>query len=96
VRSRPDIRIIPFAVSEFGTLGGHATAFLTALAKQVASSRVASWCRKVSLAVHVAQADNVLREIESEIQTVYNMYRVKHVVVSRPSLLCLWSYFRMG
>jgi hypothetical protein len=25
VRSRPDIRFIPFAVTEFGTLGGHAT-----------------------------------------------------------------------
>jgi hypothetical protein len=31
VRSHPDI--IPFAVTEFGTLGGHATAFLTELAK---------------------------------------------------------------
>jgi hypothetical protein len=26
VRSRPDIRFIPFAVTEFGTLGGHTTA----------------------------------------------------------------------
>jgi hypothetical protein len=26
VRSRPDIRFIPFAVTEFGTLGGHGTA----------------------------------------------------------------------
>jgi hypothetical protein len=33
VRSRPDIRFIPFAVTEFGTLGGHATAFSTELAK---------------------------------------------------------------
>jgi hypothetical protein len=33
VRSRPDIRFIPFAVTELGTLGGHATAFLTELAK---------------------------------------------------------------
>jgi hypothetical protein len=32
VRSRPDIRFIPFAVTEFGTLGGHATTFLTELA----------------------------------------------------------------
>jgi hypothetical protein len=39
VRSRPDIRIIPFAVTEFGTLGGHATAFLTELAKHVAASK---------------------------------------------------------
>jgi hypothetical protein len=29
MRSRPDIRFIPFAVTEFGTLGGYATAFLT-------------------------------------------------------------------
>jgi hypothetical protein len=33
VRSRPDIRFIPFVVTDFGTLGGHATAFLTELAK---------------------------------------------------------------
>jgi hypothetical protein len=33
VRSRPDIRFIPFVVTEFGTLGGHATAFLTELTK---------------------------------------------------------------
>jgi hypothetical protein len=33
VRSRPDIRFIPFAITEFGTLGGHSTAFLTELAK---------------------------------------------------------------
>jgi hypothetical protein len=33
LRNRPDIRFIPFAVTEFGTLGGHATAFLTELAK---------------------------------------------------------------
>jgi hypothetical protein len=32
-RSRPDIRLISFAITEFGTLGGHATAFLTELAK---------------------------------------------------------------
>jgi hypothetical protein len=30
VRSRPDIRFIPFAVTEFGTLGSNATAFSTA------------------------------------------------------------------
>jgi hypothetical protein len=39
VRSRPDIRFIPFAVMKFGTLNGHATAFLTELAKQVAASK---------------------------------------------------------
>jgi hypothetical protein len=68
VRSRPDIRFIPFAVTEFGALGGHATAFLTELAKQAAASEgmhvgklSASWRRKVSLAVHVAHADNALR-----------------------------------
>jgi hypothetical protein len=31
VRRRPDIRFIPFAVTDFGTLGGHATAFFTEL-----------------------------------------------------------------
>jgi hypothetical protein len=39
VRSRPDIRFIPVAVTEFGTLGGHATAFLTELAKPAAASK---------------------------------------------------------
>jgi hypothetical protein len=33
VRSRPDIRFIPFAITKFGTIGGHATAFLMELAK---------------------------------------------------------------
>jgi hypothetical protein len=68
VRSRPDIRFIPFAVPEFGALGGHATALLTELAKQAAPSNgihvgklLAYWRRNVSLAVHVAHADNVLR-----------------------------------
>jgi hypothetical protein len=68
VRSRPDIRFIPFAVTEFGTLGGHATAFFTELAKQTAAAKgmhvgklLASWRRKVSLAVHVVHADSVLR-----------------------------------
>jgi hypothetical protein len=67
VRSRPDIRFIPFAVTEFGTLGGHVTAFLTELAKQPATSKgmhvgklLASWPRKVSLSVLAAHADNVL------------------------------------
>jgi hypothetical protein len=72
VRSRPDISFIPFAVTESGTLGGHATAFLTELAKQAAASKgmhvgnlLASWRRKVSLAVHVAHEDNVLRGLSS-------------------------------
>jgi hypothetical protein len=69
VRSRPDIRFIPFAVIEFGSLGGHATAFLTDLA--AASKRMhvgklsASLRRKFSLVVHVAQADNVLRRLSA-------------------------------
>jgi hypothetical protein len=70
--SRPDIRFIPFAITEFGTLGGHATAFLTELAKQVAASKgmhvgklLASWCRKVSLAVHVARVNNVLSALSA-------------------------------
>jgi hypothetical protein len=68
VRSRPDIRFISFGVAEFGTLGGHATAFLTELAKQATASKgmhvgkfLASWRRKVSLAIHVAHAENALR-----------------------------------
>jgi hypothetical protein len=32
-RSQPDIRFVPFAVTEFSALSGHATAFLTQLAK---------------------------------------------------------------
>jgi hypothetical protein len=39
VRNRPDIHFIPFAVTEFGTLDGHATAFLTELARQAAASK---------------------------------------------------------
>jgi hypothetical protein len=75
VRSRPDIRFIPFerfAVSEFGTLGGHAMTFLTGLAKRAAASKgmhmgslFACWRRKVSLAVHVAHADNDLRGLSA-------------------------------
>jgi hypothetical protein len=68
VRSRPDVRFIHFAVTEFGTLGGHATAFLTELDKKAAASKgmnvgklLASCRRNVSLAVHIAHADNVLR-----------------------------------
>jgi hypothetical protein len=72
VRSRPDIRFIPFVVTEFGTLGGHATACLTELAKQATASKgmhvgklLASWRRNVSLAVHIAHADNVLRGLSA-------------------------------
>jgi hypothetical protein len=72
VRSRPDIRFILVAVTEFGTLGGHATAFLTDLAKRAAASKgmhvgklFAFWRRKVSLAVHVDHADNVLRGLSA-------------------------------
>jgi hypothetical protein len=72
VWSRPGIRFTPFAVTEFGTLGGHATAFLMELAKQAAASEgmhggklLASWRRKVSLAVHVAHADNVLHGLSA-------------------------------
>jgi hypothetical protein len=72
VRSRPDIRFMSFVVTEFGTLGGHATAFLTELAKHVAASKgmhvgnlLASRRRKVSLTVHVANADNVLRGLSA-------------------------------
>jgi hypothetical protein len=39
VRSRPDIRFIPFAIMKFGTLGGHATTFLTELARQSTASK---------------------------------------------------------
>jgi hypothetical protein len=66
------MRFTPFAVTEFGTLGGHTTAFLTELAKHAAASKrmhvgklLASWRRKVSLAVHVAHADNVLRGLSA-------------------------------
>jgi hypothetical protein len=72
VRSRPGIFFIPFAITELGTLGGHATAFLTELAKQAAASKgmhvgnlLASWRRNVSLAVNVAHADKVLRGLSA-------------------------------
>jgi hypothetical protein len=72
VRIRPDIRFIPFALTKFGTLGGHTTAFLTELAKMAAASKgmhvgklLAYWRRKVSLAVNVAHADNVLRGLSA-------------------------------
>jgi hypothetical protein len=68
----PDIRFIPFAVTEFGGLGGHATYFSNELAKQEAASKgmhvgklLASWRRKISLAVHVAHTDNVLRGLSA-------------------------------
>jgi hypothetical protein len=38
VRSRRDIHFIPFAVTDFGALGGHATAFFSELAEQAAAS----------------------------------------------------------
>jgi hypothetical protein len=74
VRSHPDTRLSPFAFTEFGTLGGHVTAFLTELAKQAAASKgmhvgklLASWRRKVSLAVHVAPADNILHSLSAAV-----------------------------
>jgi hypothetical protein len=77
VRSRPDIRFIHFAVMEFGTLGGHVTAFLTELAKQAAASKgmhvgklLTSCRRKVSLAIHVAHADKVLRGLSAAVDGV--------------------------
>jgi hypothetical protein len=72
VRSRPDTRFTPCAITEFVTLSGHATAFSTELAKPAAASKgmhvgnlLASLRRKVSLAVHVAKADNVLRGLSA-------------------------------
>jgi hypothetical protein len=72
VRSRPNIRFIPFVVTEFGTLGGHATAFLTELAKHATASigmhvgkLLASWRRKVSLAVLVAHVASVSSPLQS-------------------------------
>jgi hypothetical protein len=68
VRSRPDIRFIPFPVTEFGTPGSYLTAFLTELAKEAAATKemhvgklLASWRRNVSL----AHADNVLRGLSA-------------------------------
>jgi hypothetical protein len=68
VRSRPDIRLIPFAITEFSALGGHATALLIEFDRQAAASKgmhvgklLASWRRKVSLVAQVAHADNNLR-----------------------------------
>jgi hypothetical protein len=74
-RSRPDIRFNPFAFTEFGTLGGHATALLTEQAKHAAKGMhvgklLASWRRKVSLAVHVAHANNVLRGFSTAVDGV--------------------------
>jgi hypothetical protein len=56
----------------FGTIGGLATAVLMEVAKQAAASKgmhmgklLTSWRRKVSLAVHVAHTDNVLRGLSA-------------------------------
>jgi hypothetical protein len=72
VKSRPDIRFIPFAVTEFGALGGHVTAFLTEPARHATASKgmhvgklLTSLCRKASLAVHVDLTDNVLRGLSA-------------------------------
>jgi hypothetical protein len=74
MRSRPDIRFILFAFTEIGTIGGHATAFLTELAKQAIAFKgmhayvgklLASWRRMVYLAVHVAHAEYVLRGLSA-------------------------------
>jgi hypothetical protein len=73
VRSRPDVRFIPFSITEFSTFGGHATALLTELTKQAAVCKgtmhvaklLASWRRKLSLAVHAAHADNVVRMLST-------------------------------
>jgi hypothetical protein len=69
VKIRPDIRFIPFVITEFGALGGLAMVFFTVLANQEAASKglrvgklLASWRRKVFLAVHDAHADNGLRK----------------------------------
>jgi hypothetical protein len=76
-RSRPDIPFTPYVVTEFGSLGGHATAFLTELPKQATASEgmhvgklLASWRRKVSLVVHIAHADNVLRGLSAVVDGV--------------------------
>jgi hypothetical protein len=39
LRSRPDIRFIPFAITEFGILGGYTTGFLTEMDKQATASK---------------------------------------------------------
>jgi hypothetical protein len=72
MRSCLDIRLIPFAVTEFCPLGGHATVFLTELLMQAAASKgmhvgklLASGRRKVSQAIHVAHVDNVLRGLSA-------------------------------
>jgi hypothetical protein len=65
VRSHPDTRLILFVVAQFGALDGHATAFLTYMARQATASKgihvgklLAFWRRKLSLAVHVGHAGN--------------------------------------
>jgi hypothetical protein len=72
VRSRLDIRFTLFAVTEFGALGGHATAFLNELARHATASEgihvgklLGSWRRHASFALYVADADNVLRRLSA-------------------------------
>jgi hypothetical protein len=72
MRSRPDIRFIRFEVTEFSALGGHATSFSTQLARHATSCKgmhvgklLASWCQDISLTVHVAEANNVLRGVSA-------------------------------
>jgi hypothetical protein len=79
VRSRLDARFIPFVVTEFVALGGHATVFLILLTWQATTCKgmhvgklLASWRRKVSLAVHAAHTDNVLRGLSAAADDVEN------------------------
>jgi hypothetical protein len=72
VKSRPDIHYIPLAVTEFGALGGHATALLAKLATQAVAFKgmhlgklLASWPQNVSLAAHIAHADSILRGLSA-------------------------------
>eukprot|EP00873_Tetraselmis_striata_P024026 jgi/Tetstr1/444290/TSEL_032181.t1 len=61
------LRFVPFAVSEFGSLGPHAEAFLVELAKaghthtgQKIDPLLSAWRRRFSLLINMAHADNVL------------------------------------
>jgi hypothetical protein len=73
IRSRPDIRFIPFrGITEFGALSGHATVFLIDMVRHKAAFKgmhvgklLNSWRRRVSLAVYVAHADNVVRGLSA-------------------------------
>jgi hypothetical protein len=72
VRSGPDFRFIPFAVTGFGALSGHATALLNEVAKHATASKgmhvgkfLASWSRMVFIAVHVAHLDKFLRGLSA-------------------------------